>query len=148
MGWIGARRPRMVLVQATGCAPIVCAFEEGKEFAEPWQDARTIAHGVRVPVAVGDFLILCALRESGGFAIAVSDEAILGAQAEAANTEGLLLCPEGAATLAAYQQALADGRVRPGERAVLYNCATGLKDLMPPITSRLDRHKPIDYTAL
>jgi len=147
-GWIGAKRPRMVAVQATGCAPIVKAFEEGKEFAEPWPDAHTIAHGMRVPVAVGDFLILRAVRESGGFAIAVSDEAILEAQAEAARTEGLLLCPEGAATLAAYRQALADGRVAPGERAVLFNCATGLKYPMPPVTARLDRHKPIDYAAL
>ncbi len=148
IGWIGAKRPRMVAVQATGCAPIVRAFEQGKEFAEPWQDAQTIAHGVRVPVAVGDFLILRAVRESGGFAVAVSDEAILEAQAEAARTEGLLLCPEGAATLAAYQQALADGRVKPGERAVIYNCATGLKYPMPPVTNRLDRHQPIDYAAL
>jgi threonine synthase len=148
ISWIGAKRPRMVAVQATGCAPMVRAFEEGKEFAEPWQDAHTIAHGVRVPVAVGDFLILRAVRESGGFAVAVSDEAILEAQAEAARREGLLLCPEGAATLAAYQQALADGRVEPGERAVLFNCATGLKYPMPPVTSRLDRHQPIDYAAL
>ena len=148
IGWIGAKRPRMVAVQATGCAPIVRAFEEGKDFAEPWPDARTIAHGLRVPVAVGDFLILRALRESGGFAMAVSDEAILEAQAEAARSEGLLLCPEGAATLAAYLQALADGRVEPGDTAVLFNCATGLKYPMPPVTRRLDRHQPIDYTAL
>jgi threonine synthase len=139
LGWIDAKRPRMVAVQSTGCAPIV---------DEPWQDVRTGIHGLRVPVAVGDFLILRALRESGGFGIAVSDEAALAAQAEAARTEGLLLCPEGAATLAAYKQALGEGRIEPGERAVLFNCATGLKYPLPEVTNRLDRRKPIDYAAL
>jgi len=148
IGWIGSKRPRMVAVQAEGCAPIVKAFEAGVEHAELWPDAHTVAAGIRVPAAIGDFLILRAVRESGGFAIAVSDEAILAARDEVARDEGLLLCPEGAATYAAYTVALADGRVGADERAVLFNCATGLKYPLPPITRRLDRTKPIDYAKL
>ncbi len=148
IGWIGEKRPRMVAVQATGCAPIVRAFDEGAEFAEPWPDAQTIAHGVRVPVAIGDFLILRAIRESGGFAVAVSDAAILEARDEAAKLEGILLCPEGAATLAAYSEARADGRVAAGETALLFNCGNGLKSPLPPVTRRLDCTRPIDYAAL
>ncbi|MFQ5775265.1 MAG: threonine synthase [Kiloniellaceae bacterium] len=148
MGWIGDARPRMVAVQAAGCAPIVKAFEAGSEHAELWPDAHTIAAGIRVPVAIGDFLILRAVRESGGFAIAVPDEEILAARDEAARAEGLLLCPEGAATYAAYKAALSDGRVSPDERAVLFNCATGLKYPMPQVARRLDRHGAIDYAQL
>ncbi len=148
IGWIGAKKPRMVAVQSTGCAPIVKAFEEGATHAEFWPDAHTIAAGMRVPVAVGDFLILDAVRESGGFAIAVTDEAILAAREEVAGAEGLLLCPEGAATYAAYKQSLADGRVKPGERSVLYNCATGLKYPMPTAGQRLDKDSKIDFAAL
>jgi threonine synthase len=147
IGWIGAKRPRMVAVQAEGCAPIVKAFEDGVEHAPLWENAHTAAAGIRVPVAVGDFLILRAVRESGGFATAVSDEAIFEAQARVAQNEGLLLCPEGAATFAAYEQALASGQVSPKERAVLFNCATGLKYPMPPVQRALDRHHPIDYAA-
>jgi threonine synthase len=127
VGWIGAKRPRMVAVQAEGCAPIVRAYERGAEHAERWEDARTVAAGIRVPAAIGDFLILRAVRESGGFAAAVSDAAILAARAEVARDEGLLLCPEGAATYAAYREALADGRVSAEDEAVLFNCASGLK---------------------
>ncbi len=148
IGWIGAKRPRMVAVQASGCAPIVRAFEQGVEHAELWADAHTIASGIRVPAAVGDFLILRAVRDSGGFAIAVDDDAIIAAQVEAAAREGLLLCPEGAATYAAFKDALADGRVEAGETALLFNCATGLKYPMPPVTRRLDHTKPIDWAAL
>ncbi len=148
IGWIGPKRPRMVAVQSTGCAPIVRAFDAGADHAEPWLDPQTIAHGIRVPAAIGDFLILRAIRESGGFAIAVDDSAILTAQAEAAVDEGLLLCPEGAATYAAYKQALKDGRVRRDETALLFNCATGLKYPLPPVTRRLDCRQPIDYGAL
>ena len=138
----------MVAVQASGCAPIVKAYEEGSEHAELWSGAHTVAAGIRVPVAIGDFLILRAVRASGGFAIAVPDEEILAARDEVAREEGLLLCPEGAATLAAYKQALADGRVERHERAVLYNCATGLKYPMPPVTRSLDRNSAIDFAAL
>ncbi len=148
IGWLTGRLPRMVAVQASGCAPIVKAFEEGTEQAELWPDAHTVASGIRVPVAIGDFLILRAVRESGGFAIAVEDEAILAARDEAAHREGFLMCPEGAATFAAYQQAIADGRVKAAETAVLFNCATGLKYELPPVTRTLDCRQPIDYAQL
>jgi threonine synthase len=148
IGFLGTKRPRMVAVQAAGCAPMVRAFEEGKEHASRWEDAHTIASGIRVPQAVGDFLILRAVRESKGFAIAVSDDAIQAALEEAAREEGFLMCPEGAATYAAYKQALADGRIRRDERAVLFNCATGLKYPLPRAGRSLDRHQPIDYAAL
>ncbi|QCN96721.1 threonine synthase (plasmid) [Azospirillum argentinense] len=147
IGFIGSKRPRMVAVQAAGCAPMVRAYEAGEEHAPRWQDAHTIASGIRVPQAVGDFLILRAVRESGGFAVAVPDEAIQAALDEAAREEGFLLCPEGAATYAAYKQALADGRVGRDERAVLFNCATGLKYPLPPVHRTLDRHHPIDYSV-
>jgi len=146
IGFIGAKRPRMVAVQASGCAPMVRAYKAGVEHAERWENAHTIAAGIRVPQAIGDFLILRAVRDSGGFAIAVSDEAITQALDEAAREEGFLLCPEGAATYAAYKQSLADGRVKNSEQAVLFNCATGLKYPLPPIRRTLDRHKPIDFS--
>ena len=133
VGLLGAARPRMMAVQATGCAPIVRAFESGAEHATLWQDAHTIAAGIRVPAAIGDFLILRAVRESGGFAIAVDDEAIQAALVEVGREEGLLLCPEGAATYAAWRAALADGRVGAHEKVLLFNCATGLKYPLPPL---------------
>ncbi len=145
IGWIGAKRPRMVAVQASGCAPIVKAWEEGAEHAELWEGAHTVATGIRVPAAVGDFLILRGVRTTNGFATAVDDEAIEAARAEVADLEGILLCPEGAATYAAYKKELANGRVSPDESAVLFNCATGLKYDLPPVTRSLDRHQPIDY---
>jgi threonine synthase len=148
IGFIGSKRPRMVAVQADGCAPMVRAYEAGAETATRWENAHTIASGIRVPQAVGDFLILRAVRESGGFAIAVSDEAITDAVTSVAQNDGLLLCPEGGATMAAYQQALADGRVRKDEQIVLFNCATGLKYPMPPVHASLDRNKPIDFSKL
>ena len=148
LGWIGSKRPRMYAVQASGCAPIVRAFEAGEEHAERWEDAATVAAGIRVPRAVGDFLILRAVRESGGRALAVGDPAILAAVDEAARKDGLLLCPEGGATLAAYRQALADGLVDPEERTVLFNCATGLKYPMPPADNWLDRNGEIDLSTL
>ncbi|SLN44673.1 threonine synthase [Oceanibacterium hippocampi] len=146
IGWIGPKRPRMVAVQASGCAPIVRAFERGEEHAPLWQDAHTVAAGIRVPAAVGDFMILRAVRESGGFAIAVDDEAIIAERDRIAREDGLLLCPEGAATAAAYAAALADGRVDRADEAVLFNCATGLKYPMPPVARTLDHRPPIDWT--
>jgi threonine synthase len=148
IGFIGAKRPRMVAVQAEGCAPMVRAWEKGDEHAPRFENAHTIASGIRVPQAVGDFLILRAVRESGGFAIAVSDEAITAAVDEVARGEGFLMCPEGGATYAAYKAALADGRVKKTDRAVLFNCATGLKYPMPKVTATLDRTKPIDFAKL
>ncbi|WP_159761257.1 threonine synthase [Sphingomonas sp. 8AM] len=148
LGWIGAERPRMFAVQAAGCAPIVRAFEAGEEHAERWEDAHTVAAGIRVPRAVGDFLILRAVRESGGKALAVGDPAILRAVDDAARRDGLLLCPEGGATLAAYRQALRDGEVDEDEEVVLFNCATGLKYPLPAAEQRLDRHGAIDFDRL
>jgi threonine synthase len=148
LGWIGAKRPRMVAVQASGCAPIVRAWEEGSEHAALWENAHTLASGIRVPVAIGDFLILRGVRSTGGFAIAVDDDAISEALREVAAEEGMLLCPEGAATYAAYKRALAEGRVDKGERVVLFNCATGLKYPLPPVENKVDRHRPVDYAAM
>ena len=142
LGWIGPERPKMFVVQASGCAPIVKAWEEGVEHAERWEDASTVAAGIRVPKAIGDFLILRAVRESGGRAVAVGDPAILQAVDDCAARDGLLLCPEGGATLAAYRTALAAGWVDPEEETVLFNCATGLKY---PLA---DRSQSLDKAAL
>ena len=103
IGWINGKLPRMVAVQATGCAPIVRAYEDGAEQAELWENAHTVAAGIRVPAAIGDFLILRAVNKSNGFATAVDDEKILEARDEVAQQEGILMCPEGAATYAAYK---------------------------------------------
>jgi threonine synthase len=127
LGWIGPERPRMVTVQSTGCAPMVKAFHDGEEFAQPWPDARTVADGLRVPAAVGDFLILRALRESGGTAIAVSDEEMLAAAALIGRTQGIFACPEGAATLVAFQHLREQGWIQDHETVVLFNTGTGLK---------------------
>ena len=148
IGFLGKKRPRMIAVQAAGCAPMVRAFEKGEEHAPRWENAHTIAAGIRVPQAIGDFLILRAVRESKGFAIAVDDQAISAALDEMARVEGFLLCPEGAATYAAYKESLADGRVKKTDRVVLFNCASGLKYPLPPAKRTLDRHKPIDFAAL
>jgi threonine synthase len=148
LGWIGPERPRMFAVQATGCAPIVRAWETGAEHAALWQNAQTVAAGIRVPVAVGDFLILRAVRQSGGAAMAVSDRDIMAMRDDVAREEGLLLCPEGAATAVACAQARADGLVGPDDRIVLWNCATGLKYPMPPVTNRLDKDAAVDFTVL
>ncbi|HVL19542.1 MAG TPA: threonine synthase, partial [Amaricoccus sp.] len=139
LGWIDGPLPRMVAVQAEGCAPIVRAWQRGEEHAPLWENAATVAAGIRVPAAVGDFLILRAVRASGGWAEAVPDPEILAERDRIAAEEGLLLCPEGAATAAALARALEDGRVGPDDRVVLWNCATGLKYPLPPVTERLAR---------
>ena len=127
IGLIGSKRPRMYAVQAAGCAPMVRAWENGDEFAERWQGAATMATGIRVPKAVGDFLILRAVRESSGAAIAVQEEAIMEAVDDAARLDGMLLCPEGGAVLAAWRDALNRKLVGADERVVLFNCANGNK---------------------
>jgi threonine synthase len=137
LGWIERPLPRLIAVQSEGCAPIVRAFDTGAETAAPWENAYTIASGIRVPAAIGDFLILRALRESGGFAIAVSDEKIDAARAHVAAADGLLLSPEGAATYAAYLEAARTGRIAATDEVVLFNCASGLKYPMPPVTQRM-----------
>ena len=148
LGWIGAKRPRMVAVQAEGCAPMVRAWEQGERHATRWEDAHTVAAGIRVPQAVGDFLILDAVRASGGFGIAVSDEAIVEAVDDAARRDGLLLCPEGGATLAAYRKARAERLVSEDDRVLLFNCATGLKYPLPDESRSVDRNAPIDWESL
>ncbi|MFM9827230.1 MAG: threonine synthase [Sphingomonas sp.] len=148
LGWIGADRPKMFAVQASGCAPIVKAFDDGVEHAERWEGAHTMASGIRVPKAVGDFLILRAVRESGGMAMAVEDAAIEAAVQQCARDDGLLLCPEGGATLAAYHAARARGLVSADDQCVLFNCATGLKYPMADASRTLDRHAEIDLAAL
>ncbi len=145
IGWIGSERPRMIAVQAEGCAPIVKAFNEGNRHAEPWENAETIAAGIRVPAAVGDFLILDAVRESDGFAVSVSDGEINSAHSECALKEGVLLCPEGAATLAALKKELSSGRIKSNEQVILFNCATGLKYPMQTSHNFINLQEPVNY---
>jgi len=142
LGWLESPLPRLVGVQAAGCAPIVRAFDAGADTAAPWENAHTIAAGIRVPAALGDFLILRALRASGGFALAVTDEKIDAARTHVAARDGLLLSPEGAATYAAYLEAARTGRVAPTDEVVLFNCASGLKYPMPPVTQHMDLERP------
>jgi threonine synthase len=129
LGWIGSKRPRMVSVQSEGCAPIIRAFEEGKRFADEFENAATVASGLRVPKAVGDFLILDALRASKGAAVAVSDEELLAAVGEIGAAEGLFVAPEGAACLPALRKLIERGEVKSDERVVLFNTGAGVKYL-------------------
>jgi threonine synthase len=127
LGWVSGKRPRMIVVQAEGCAPIVKAFAEKKEASEPWADATTVAAGLRVPKAFGDYLVLRVLRESGGAAVAVSDAEMLECVRVWAREEGVFAAPEGAASLAAYRKLLAGGFLKPSDRVVLFNTGSGLK---------------------
>jgi threonine synthase len=129
LGWTGKKRPKMIAVQAAGCAPIVEAFEKGAERSEFWAQAHTVASGLRVPKALGDFLVLNAVRESGGAAVAISDEHMIDAALELARTEGIFVAPEGGACAAAIRGLLAQGVLDPGERVVIYNTGSGLKYL-------------------
>jgi len=129
LGWIGSKRPRMVTVQSAGCAPIVRAFEEGRRHAEEFQNAATVASGLRVPKAIGDFLILDALRDSNGTAVAVSDDELLAAVEEIGAAEGLFVAPEGAACLPALRKLIERGDVSADERVVLFNTGAGVKYL-------------------
>jgi threonine synthase len=129
MGFIGPERPRMVTVQAAGCAPIVRAFSEGERFAAEFPNARTVASGLRVPRAIGDFLILDALRASGGTAVSVTDAELIAATREIGAAEGIFCAPEGAACLPALRKLLSDGFVRSDERIVLFNTGAGIKYL-------------------
>ncbi len=127
MGWIGSERPRMISVQAAGCAPIVRAYHTGDEHAEPWIDAETIAAGLRVPAAVGDFLMLKAIRDSGGCALSVTDEELMASASKMAAAIGSFPAPEGAATLSALEKLIAQNLVSERDRVVLFNTGTGLK---------------------
>jgi threonine synthase len=127
MGWIGSKRPRMVTVQAAGCAPIVRALEEGKCFADEFPNDATTASGLRVPKAIGDFLIIDALRESGGTAISVTDEELIAAVREIGAAEGIFCAPEGAACLPALRKLMEQGSVNSADRVVLFNTGSGVK---------------------
>ena len=129
LGWIDSKRPKMFAVQAEGCAPIVRAFLEGAEFAEPWDQAQTIAAGIRVPSAIGDYLILRSIRDSGGGALTVTDDEILTSMRFVASLEGMFICPEGAATVVALNKLLASGVLSPDESILLLNTGSGLKYL-------------------
>jgi threonine synthase len=130
MGWLeNTRRPRMVAVQAEGCAPVIKAFHAGAQFCDFWIGAQTLASGLRVPKSFADQIILRDLRDTHGTAVAVSDEAILAAQKLLAEREGIFAAPEGAATLASLIQLVEQGWVQPDERIVLFNTGTGLKYL-------------------
>ncbi|WP_432903821.1 threonine synthase [Micromonospora matsumotoense] len=127
LGWVGDKLPRLVAVQSTGCAPIVRAFAAGEDRARPWVEAHTVAFGITVPAPLGDELILTALRESSGTAVAVDDAEILADLRDFAAREGLLLCPEGAACLTAARHLRAGGWIRADERVVVLNTGSGLK---------------------
>src|SRR5256884_7012252 len=129
LGWIGAKRPRMFSVQAEGCAPIVRAFEAGENSAAKFANAHTLAAGLRVPKAIGDFLILSILRQSNGGAIAVNDEEMLRLAAEVASSEGLFVAPEGAACFAAVKSLLSSGKISPDQSVVIFNTGSGIKYL-------------------
>jgi threonine synthase len=129
MGWIGAKRPRMVSVQASGCAPIVRAFNEAKDSAEAWPNAQTVASGLRVPQAVGDFLMLRVLRQSNGTALSVSDEDMIAEIPRVGRAEGIFFCPEGAACVAALRRLTRDGWIKATDEVVIFNTASGLKYL-------------------
>jgi threonine synthase len=150
LGWIGSERPRMVSVQAEGCAPIVKAYEEGKEESEFFENAQTVAAGLRVPKALGDYLILRAARESRGKCIAVSDDEIMDAVGQVSKAEGVFVCPEGAATFAALKHMVNDGDVKKDEKVVIFNTGSGLKytDLFDVKAEIVDPSKPFDYNKL
>jgi threonine synthase len=129
LGWISSKRPKMICVQVAGCQPVVRAFEQGAARSEFWQNAYTVASGLRVPKPLGDFLVLDAVRESGGTAIAVSDEEMLDAGIELATMEGMFAAPEGAACFAALKKLLANGFLKAEDRIAVYNTGSGLKYL-------------------
>ncbi len=129
LGWIGAKRPKMIAVQVEGCQPVVRAFDRGEARSEFWENASTVAAGLRVPKPLGDFLILEAVRASGGTALAVSDGELLDAGIQLAREEGIFAAPEGAACVAALEKLLASGFLKPAERIVIYNTGAGLKYL-------------------
>ncbi|MBZ5633328.1 MAG: threonine synthase [Acidobacteriia bacterium] len=129
LGWIGAQRPKMIAVQVEGCQPVVRAFDKGEPRSQFWDNAHTVASGLRVPKPLGDFLILEAVRKSGGTAIAVSDDELIDAGLQLAADEGLFIAPEGAACVAALAKLLTSGFLKRDERIVIYNTGSGLKYL-------------------
>ena len=146
LGWLTGKLPKMIAIQSTGCAPIVNAFDQGLEHAPLWDNAQTVASGIRVPAAIGDFLILDAIRQSDGCALAVEDEHIINTRDMISKEDGLLLCPEGAATAAGYQIALEKKIINEDEKVVLFNCASGLKYPMPDSNQTIDKNSVIKYS--
>ena len=146
LGWLTGNLPKMIAIQSTGCAPIVDAFNKDIDHAPLWENAQTIASGIRVPAAIGDFLILDAIRQSNGCALAVEDEHIINTRDMVAKKDGLLLCPEGAATAAGYQIALEKKIINEDEKVVLFNCASGLKYPMPDSNQTIDKNSSIKYS--
>jgi threonine synthase len=151
LGWLAdERRPRMVAVQSDGCAPIVRAFEAGERFAQPFSPAATIASGIRVPAAVGDFMILDAVRGSGGRAVAVEEARIREWMSLGVRSEGLAICPESAACIGALERLTSEGWIRPDERVVLFNTGAAQKypEAMRVELPRIDKDRPIDWDKL
>ena len=146
LGWLTGNLPKMIAIQSSGCAPIVDAFNKGINHAPLWENAQTIASGIRVPAAIGDFLILDAIRRSNGCALAVEDEHIINTRDMVAKKDGLLLCPEGAATAAGYEIALEKKIINEDEKVVLFNCASGLKYPMPDSNQTIDKNSSIKYS--
>ena len=146
LGWLTGKLPKMIAIQSAGCAPIVNAFNQGLDHAPLWDNAQTVASGIRVPVAIGDFLILDAIRQSNGCALAVEDEHIINTRDIISKEDGLLLCPEGAATAAGYQIALEKKIINKDEKVVLFNCASGLKYPMPDSNQTIDKNSVIEYS--
>ncbi len=144
LGWIGGERPKMITVQASGCAPIVKAWEVGKSASEMWTGAQTFAAGLRVPKAYGDYLILDILKKSGGAAVSATDEEIVAATRHWASVEGVFAAPEGAASLVAYEKLRASGFLREEDTVVLFNTGTGYKylDMMEAMEGRTTRKRP------
>jgi threonine synthase len=151
IGWLaGDRRPRMVAVQSNGCAPIVRAFEAGERFAQPFPNAATIASGIRVPAAVGDFMILDAVRESGGLAIAVEEARIREWMSLGVRSEGIAICPESAACIGALESLTASGWIQHHERVVIFNTGAAQKypEAIFAAVPRLDIAKPLDWDRI
>jgi len=148
LGWLESEKmPRMVCVQSDGCAPIVRAFEAGEKHAKPFENAATIASGIRVPAAVGDFMILDAIRQSGGTAIAVEEKQIVEWMKLGGSKEGISIGPESSACIGAAMSLVKSGWIRPDEQVVLYNCGTARKypDVAPPRVWRIQKDKPMDW---
>jgi threonine synthase len=151
LGWLRSDKlPRLIACQSDGCAPIVRAFEKGERFAEPFPDAHTVASGLRVPAAVGDFMMLDAIRQSGGCALTGREDRIVEWMRRVASTEGIAICPETAVCFDCLEQLRTGGQIRPEETVVVFN--TGAAQKYPEVVSlnlpRLDMHRPIDYEAL
>jgi threonine synthase len=151
LGWLRVEKlPRLIACQSDGCAPIVRAFEQGERFAAPWADARTVASGLRVPAAVGDFMMLDAIRASGGCAVAGREARVVAWMQRVARLEGIGICPETAVCFDCLEQLLADGRIRPDESVVVFNTGAAQKypEAVPLDLPRLDKDRPVDYEAL